>query len=153
MFLTQLFNCHCPKERDVICLPCLYRGACWVCWGFCRRNCFVTSLNITGNLFDELLRLVSVTAEDDVLCKMTLLCSRVWTELSARHTSPSSYFLPMFLKSPLRWSMLWILPFPSALFFLHLYILHLSWPSFCCNLAWHHQEEFWAVLMLLRLAG
>lgn len=152
MFLTQLFNRHCPKEKDVICLLCLYRGTCWVCWGFCRRNCFVTSLTISDNLFHKLLRLVSVTAEDDILCKMTLLCSRVWTELSARHISPSSSFLPMFLKSPLRLSMLWILQSPSALF-LHLYILHFSWPSFCCNLAWHHQEEFRTVLMLSRLAG
>lgn len=59
---------------------------------FCRRNCFVISLQVTGNLSDKLLRLVSVTVENYFLYKKALLCRRVWTELSAKLCFHISFF-------------------------------------------------------------
>jgi len=85
---------------------------------------------------DELLRLISVTVEDDLLYKMTFCVGGF--ELSClpkyafKRSLPFSFLL-MFLKSLLCWST-----------FLHLPISHLSWPSCCCHLALHPQEEFWA---------
>lgn len=61
--------------------------------GFCRRNCFVISLHITGNLSDKLLMLVSITVENYLLYKKTLLCRRVWTELSAKLCFHISFLL------------------------------------------------------------
>jgi len=63
--------------------------------GFCRRNCFAISLHRTGNLSDKSLRMISVTVENHLLYKKTLLCRRVWTELSAKLCFPIS-FLPLF---------------------------------------------------------
>lgn len=68
----------------------------------------------TGNLSDKLLRLVSVTAENYLLYKKTLLCRRVWTELCFHNS-----FLPPFCQCC--WKVhhaevCWFLESPSALF-------------------------------------
>lgn len=101
--------------------------------GFCRISGFVISLHIAGSLSDKLLRLIS-TAENYLLYKKTLLCRRVWTELSAKLCFLISFliFSASVLETFTMVKYALILRI-SLRPFLHLHNLHPSSCSSCCS--------------------
>lgn len=103
--------------------------------GFCRRNCFVISLHVTGNLSDKLLRLVSITVENYLLYKRPYCVG----ECGLSYLPNCVFVSPTFLFSDSVLEKFTILKYALilriSLCSLHFHNLHLSFLCFCYSSA------------------